>query len=347
MALLWSRPARADDAPPGAFRLVWVRGERTESCAGAAAIMQGVSQRLGKNVFSESALRSIEAVLQHEGDLWEVHIYVRDADGKLNGSRILTSRTPTCASIEAAATLAIALAIDPEAAFRPPPPTSPSPSAPAPAPTPAPTPAPAPAPAPALAPPLPPPPHCPVERPCPPPSSSPPFPPPSSVGSVSLRAVVAFGLLPATSPGLALSADVPAYRWLHASAGVLYLPEQRTPATPDVAFGMTAAWLGACARPWDSSRASLSLCAAAMAGGIHSVVYALEPDSPGERPWAGASLDATLRVRLVGPLEAELGADLVFPITRYPFAVSPQFPNLFQQSLPAGVLFLGVGMSFP
>jgi hypothetical protein len=347
---LWSRPARAEDTQRSLFRLVWVRGERTESCAGPDAITQGVTQRLGKSVFSSSAPRSIEAVLQHEGDLWEVHIYVRDADGKLNGSRILTSRTPTCASIEAAATLAIALAIDPEAAFRPPTTVAaPSGTAPTPTPTPAPPPppapplAPTPAPPPPFLPPPPPPPPCPLERPCP--SSSSPAPPPASVATVALRAVAAFGLLPATAPGFALSADVPAYRWIHASAGVLYLPEQRT-SDGGVAFGMTAAWLGACAQPWDS-RTTLSLCANALAGGIHSVVFALEPVQPGEQAWGGASLDAVFRARLVGPLEAELGADLVIPLTRYQFAVEPQSPDLFQQPVAAGVVFVGVGMSFP
>lgn len=166
------------------------------------------------------------------------------------------------------------------------------------------------------------------------------------MGTVALRAVVAFGLLPALSPGLALSAEVPVYRWIHAAAGVLYLPEQRTE-NGGFAFGLTAAWLGACARPWDSSRTSLSLCANALAGGIHSVVLALEPVPPGERVWRGASLDAVFRVRIVGPLEAEVGADLVIPFTRYQFAVEQQSGIEYQQPAAAGVGFLGAGMSFP
>jgi hypothetical protein len=351
---LWGATAAADDGPRGAFRLVWVRGERTESCAGRDAIAQAVTQRLGKNVFGEPATRSIEAVLQHEGDLWEAHIYVREADGRLNGSRILTSRTATCASIEAAATLAIALAIDPESALRPAPPPLPSSASPTAA-----SPVPPPPLAPALvapcasteAPPPPPPPPpprpplpCPVERPCPPSAASPA--PASSRAAVALRAVAAFGLLPAPSPGLALSTELTAVRFVHATAGVLYLPEQPA-AGGDFAFGLTAAWLGACARPWDSLRTSLSACVSALAGGMHSVVYGLEPTHPGERAWAGGSLGAVFRVRPVGPLEVEVGADLVIPFTRYQYAVESQATNVFQQGAVAGVGFVGAGMSIP
>jgi hypothetical protein len=356
VVLPWAARADADDGPRGAFRFVWVRGERTETCAGRDAIAQAVTQRLGKNGFSESAPRSIEAVLQHEGDLWEAHIYVRDADGKLNGSRILTSRTATCASIEAAATLAIALVIDPDSAFRPaPPPTSPGsvlPSAAAPVAPPAGVPAPVVVPCPTIEPPPPPsppppPPPCPIERPCPPAAS---FPaaeasPRAATETVSLRAVAAFGLLPALAPGLALSAEIPLLRSFAATTGVLYLPEQRT-SNGEFAFGMTAVWLGACARPWETSRTSFSACATAQAGGMHSVVLGLEPAGPGERAWAGASLGAVVRLRILGPLEAEAGVDLVIPFTRYQYLVEQKPQPVFQQGAAAGVGFLGAGLSF-
>jgi hypothetical protein len=353
LASSWTAFARADEMP---FRLVWVRGERTESCAGPEAIAQGVTQRLRKNVFSASAPRSIETVIQHEGDVWEAHIYVRDADGTLKGSRILNSHDATCASIEAAATLAIALAIDPEGALRPAPSPAPSsgpavpaspattmpppPSSSTPPPLPAPNPPPAP-PAP-LPPPPPAPPPCPVQRSCP--AAVTPEGPPGSGGAVTLRGLVAFGLLPTASPGFALSAEAPVYRGLRATSGVLYLPEQRT-ADGDFAFGLTAAWLGACARPWQASRTTLSVCASTLLGGIHAVVVSLEPVHPGERVWGGVSLDAALRVALVGPLIGEIAADLVIPFARYRFEQAPRL--VFQQSAAAGVGFVGVGMSIP
>ena len=183
---------------------------------------------------------------------------------------------------------------------------------------------------------------CPAEHPCPPTEAT--APASASAGTIALRAVVGFGLLPAVSPGLALSADVAVFRWIHGSAGVLYLPEQPWQ-NGGFAFGMTAAWLGACAQPWESHRVTLSLCAQAMAGGIHSVVLVPEPVHPGERAWGAASLEAVLRMRLLGPLEAEVGADVVFPFTRYPFVVEGS-PQSFQQPQATGVAFVGAGASF-
>ncbi len=348
--------AYADDAR-GPFRLVWVRGERTESCADRMSIADGVTRRLGRNVFSDAAPRSIEAVVQHEGDTWEAHIYVRGDDGRLSGSRILTSRASTCASVEAAVTLAIALAIDPDAALDPSrapqpsrpvagaagasaPSATPTPSSVPPVPCPPPEPPPPPPvvqPPPAVAPP-----PCPLERPCPP---SAPAPASGSPGvAVAVRAVAAFGLLPGAAPGFALSTDVPLTRFVHGTAGAEYLPERRT-SDGAFAFGMTAAWLGACVRPLDSSSASLSFCATGQAGGIHAVVFSLTPTRPGDQVWAGASVGGVLRVRLVGPLETEIGGEAVVPLTRYPFAVKGG-STVFQQDPVAGVAYAGAGMSF-
>jgi hypothetical protein len=164
---------------------------------------------------------------------------------------------------------------------------------------------------------------------------------------------VAFGLLPATGGGVALATELPLYRWLRGAAGVLYLPEQ--PALGgSFRFGMTAAWLGACARPLDASGLSLSLCAEGMAGGIHSVVLTDQPVEAGEQAWVGASLDAVLRLRLIGPLEGEVGADLVVPMTRSLFCLAGpgkcsqgQGNQVFQQGAGTAAAFAGLGMSFP
>ncbi|MGA7120005.1 MAG: hypothetical protein WBY94_07910, partial [Polyangiaceae bacterium] len=101
------------------MRLVWVLGERTQGCADRATIARRVVARLGREVFSESAPRSVEGVVQHEGDRWDAHLYVRDGDGSLFGSRYLSSTAPDCSALDAAVTLAIALAIDPDAVARP------------------------------------------------------------------------------------------------------------------------------------------------------------------------------------------------------------------------------------
>jgi hypothetical protein len=124
------------------------------------------------------------------------------------------------------------------------------------------------------------------------------------------------------------------------------LPEVRT-AAGDFGFGLTAAWLGACAQAWGERAVALSACGKLFAGGIHAVVYALEPTQPGDRLWAAASVSAQIRVRVVGPLVAELGAEGLVPITRQPFLVHGQSGTVFQESVVGAAGFAGVGVSIP
>jgi hypothetical protein len=345
--------ARAETEPTETVRLVWVRGERTESCEDGAAIARRVVARLGKNVFSESSPRSIEGVIQHEGEHWEAHLYVRDSGGILVGSRDLSSEGPDCGAIDAAATLAIVLTIDPDAALRPPQ------SVPSPAPAPPPRPAMplaahstsgltgAPAfatpPAPGTRPPITALPDRPAERPRRPPPSSPSS---SEAAVISVRALVAGGLLPAVSAGVALSAEVPVQGKLSFSVGLFYFPEVRTPSA-DSAFGLTAGWLGACARPWQGSRIALSSCLKLLLGAIHSVVFVRDPYQPGDQPWGGASLSAQARVRLFGSLHAELGGEIIAPVARQRFAAQGQAGTIFQEGPVAGAGFAGFAWSIP
>jgi hypothetical protein len=334
--------AEADEGP---FRLVWVRGARTESCSDGATIASGVSARLGRNAFSPSAPRSIEGFIQHEGGGWTAHIYVRDDSGKIAGSRDLSSEAPDCAPLEAAVTLAIALAIDPDAALRPAVSIPLVPSVPAQPPSSPPVP-PVILPAPREA-------VCPraIERPCI--SSSPSQNPKSApleheAAAATLRGALAGGLLPAPSPGVALAADIPIYEAFRGSAGMIFLPEVHTTKGP-YSFGLTAAWLGACAA-WQSGRLGVLGCGKVLVGAIHSVVYAsaqLEPTAPGDQPWVGAALSPAVHFRLIGPLLAEIGGDLVLPITRQKFTVGGQPGDVYNESPFAGVGFVGLGMSIP
>jgi hypothetical protein len=336
-------------------RLVWVRGEGTQGCDDRGAIARRVVERLGREVFSESASRSIEGVVQHEGDRWDAHLYVREADGSLF-SRHLTSTAPDCTALDAAVTLAIALVIDPDAAVRTAratastPPALSEPRAPPAAPSSAATERPASAPSsPTAAPPEPPPPilHARPNR----GASPPPKPPdPSRRDSlaVTARALVAAGVLPGAAPGAAMSAEGPVERTFQATAGMLYLPEVRT-ASRDFAFGLTAGWLGVCAKPWAEGRVAIALCGKFLLGAIHSVVYTLEPTGPGDRLWTGASLSLGARFRIAGPVVAELGGEglVPFPFTRYQFQVTGHDGSVFHEQSVAWFAFAGVGVSIP
>jgi len=163
---------------------------------------------------------------------------------------------------------------------------------------------------------------------------------------VTARALLAAGILPGAAVGAALSAEGPDELPFQGSAGILYFPEVRT-ATGDFAFGLTAGWLGACARPWATGRVSLAICGSLLLGAIHAVVYTLEPYHPGDQVWIGASLSLGMRFRLVGPIVAELGAEGLVPFQAWQFLISGPNKTAFQEASVAGFGFAGLGVSIP
>jgi hypothetical protein len=125
----------------------------------------------------------------------------------------------------------------------------------------------------------------------------------------------------------------------------MYLPEVHT-SVGDFAFGLTAGWGGACVRT-DRARANLSLCGKVLLGAIHSVVFSLEPAEPGERWWAAGALSAQARLRVAGPVLAELGLEAVAPMTRDRFLVGGHADPVFRQGPVAGIAFVGLGVTIP
>ena len=124
------------DGQPGAqpgVHLSWVRGEGAGVCPDAAAIEAEVTERLGGNPFARTPTQFIEAIVTQKAEGFQVTIAMRGGEGKLIGSRALTSSPGDCRSIATAAALTIAILIDPDALAR----------APAPKPPPAPPPSPA------------------------------------------------------------------------------------------------------------------------------------------------------------------------------------------------------------
>ena len=340
-----ARAAHAEPEGAETVRLVWIRGPGADACQDRVALTEHVDARLGRRVFSDSARRSIEGFVQREGDRWVVHVYARDADGRLTGARDLANNAVDCTGLDAAVTLAVALVIDPAAALArpkdavsvaraqaaealvrppPPPPAPPEMRPAAPCPLPSPTPVPRPAVAPTV----------------------PPRPSPGDRVILTGQVLVTAGLVPGAAPGFAISADVPVHAWLDVTTGAFFLPEART-ASGDFGFGLTAAWAGVCAVPWRDSRVALSLCGDLEVGAIHAVVYAFEPTQPGDRVWSGAEGAARLRFRVLGPVVVVAGLGLVVPLTRQPFIVQGQANAVFQEYPVAAVGFIALGASIP
>jgi hypothetical protein len=136
-------------------RLDYDVGADITGCPSEAEIKNAVGARLGYEPFDDAAPETIAATIARTADVLEARIAVRDAKGKLTGSRSIRSPGRDCAELSEAMTLAISIAIDPLSIARPPP--APAPPAPPPQPSAEPTTC-APCPAPVKPEPCPPPP---------------------------------------------------------------------------------------------------------------------------------------------------------------------------------------------
>ncbi|WP_437577157.1 hypothetical protein [Sorangium sp. So ce887] len=342
-------PAAAQaECARGAADVSWVRLEGAEEqCPSAPQLRAEIARRLGRELATMGGGLSIEAAVKGSPGAWSAQIRTVGCDGTPPTVRKLESSAATCEAITSAATLVIALAIDPMAALAAPaapplaeaspppePPEAPPPEAPRPEP---------PRRAPAE-------PATPVE----PPRAAPPPPPdaeraPRPGISVTLRGLAATtGILPVVGRGVAWSAEWSvAPRWTLAS-GVLWLPEQRA-AEPALAFGLTAGWLGVCAEALRTGRLSLGACVHLLGGAVHAVIHehpSVLPVDPGARLWVSPSVGTRLAVRVVGPLRLETGIDLYFPLTRYRFQLQGNQQPVFEQPVVAGALFGGAGVAF-
>lgn len=323
-ALAWPHVAQAE---PERVRLSLVRAEGAEACFEAAELGARVTARLGRDPFATDAARSIEAVMTRDAKGFAAHIFVRTRGASTGGGRDLSSEAADCHALEDAVTLAVALAIDPEAALHPPPP---------PAPPIQPPPVQAPLPA------------CPVvpERVCPPPRApETPAPREPDRAQVTTRLVLAFGPLPSPAPGIEVSAvaHLALEGRLSATASALWLPEQRT-SDRRVGFGLGALSLGACVDPARVDSAWLTLCGGLLAGSVHAVPYAFDPTNPGERPFVGARVGARGALRILGPLFVEAGLDAAAPFSHYEFTVR-NIGVVFEQTPVFALASLGLGLS--
>ncbi len=106
-----ARRASAHDA----FALSWGSGTRPHACVTQAALREAVQRKLGWDPFSEPEHAEVfiegEETVARPGD-FRGHVVSRDRRGELLGARDLAARS--CADFLSAATLVVALIIDPE-----------------------------------------------------------------------------------------------------------------------------------------------------------------------------------------------------------------------------------------
>ncbi|MDP3278216.1 MAG: hypothetical protein Q8Q09_23720 [Deltaproteobacteria bacterium] len=110
------------ESTDGRAHFSWVRGVGADRCPPQSTVQERIVQRLGHDPFASDAPQQIEAIVTREPLVWRAVFFVRDEHGVLQGTRELVSEARECGPVVSAISLAIALAIDPEAALRPSPP---------------------------------------------------------------------------------------------------------------------------------------------------------------------------------------------------------------------------------
>jgi hypothetical protein len=299
------------------YRLQVVRAEGAGSCPSALVIERDVSQRLHRRPFSDASERSIDVVLERGDGKWLAKLYLRVEPSDSDAVRSIESDAADCAELGKAVALAVALAIAPEL------PAEPEPQ-----------------PKPQVA--------------CPPARVVPPPPKASLHGAASLRLLFSPNLLPHRSFGSALSVSLHG-DLVGANFGGFFYPESELrQAGAHLGFGVSAAFASGCL--WARTKEpQVWSCIGARVGALHSVVYAPEPERPGDHVWWAAYSELGLRQQLLGRLFVDVGVAAVFPLLRQRFEVeasppagatgTPTVTRLVYEQGPAVVEgFLGLGL---
>jgi hypothetical protein len=326
------------EGPETFVQLRWRRGTHATHCPAQAELERQVQSRLGRDPFAADAVRTIEASIDAAGGLWHVELSARDADGPVQGRRVFDVRAESCTQVVDAVGLAVALAIDPNASY------AIDPAAPG------------------------------LSTSNLPKNSSTQSDTASRVAStggpaaqqaypyaqifapmetphaacnpahieLTLRGIVAAGLLPGLAPGFAVAGTVGSQN-SHAVLGISYFSESSL--NPQFAFGLTTLDVGYCHDIVGSNRMAASLCAEVHVGELHSVVTQLVPLHPGDRFYGAASLGPRLGWRAWAPFFIEGGVSAWVPFVRPEFLtlVSGSDSTVFKSQPVSGVGYLGAG----
>jgi hypothetical protein len=305
LAVLAAAPAARAGEP---VRLHWVRAPGAGTCIDPAALEARVRQRLGSEPFDARATRSIEGVVRRSGEGWEAELAVRARPGELEPPlRSLKSQAKDCESLSEAVVLAVALAIDPAAAFA--------------APRPAPPPAPAPPPV--------------VAASAPPAAAAP-------AGRAELALAGQAGLLPRASLGAGLLAAAALSAHLELALRAQIFPAVEVQGSSAYAIGLALGDARLCARLPRAARVAFLACGGPAVGVMSAALLAGDRAQPGERAWFAGELGAGVLVALSRALALDLGAEAAVPITRYRFVVEGSGDTLFRQSAVAVVAHAGL-----
>lgn len=324
------------EAQPTA-RLSLVRAEGAESCADDRAIIAEVRARLGRDAVVAQSDRAIEVYVSRERARWSATLVLREGVDRAPARRELTSSDPTCAALDAAIALAVALVIDPNGVDAATPlsngPVTTRPDA---------------------------------SRPDASRGSNRPISAPiAPIAPVAPTPVDAwnrselFSLSAGLSLGATPMAAIVQLSFEGARRGVVrpFVLVGRTiesrlvdagRSTVTFGFSRTHAALGACFG-LANDRLSGDLCPTLSLGITTSVLFdtrVLEPVRPGDYPWLALALSARGSLRLWGPIALELGLAPNVALLRQRFAIEGASSAVFEQSIVGVDLWAGVRARF-
>jgi hypothetical protein len=313
-------------APPRTASLGWTRLAGAETCAGTRALAEAVEARLGRPAFV-SAARADVAIEGHiepgpEGG-WRAMIAVADDGERAPRTRELRSDAASCRAFDEELALVISLMIDPDAALGPPP----RPARPPPHPTPLPAPARAPA------------------------TTA----PTSWRAGQQAGAVIALGLFPALGVGFTFRERIVPPRWpAFEIGGALWFPRQTSVAAVGATFWLAEGLLSLCPLAASPFGVDLQGCAGVRLGVMRVDGFGFSGENHQQvQPALAASIEARARHRVIGPLAAGAGVELIVPVIRNRFCfdcsatLDAPSHTLFQMSPVAGAFDLTLGVDLP
>jgi hypothetical protein len=305
--------ANADPHPSCA--LSWVELPGAESCGGAPVMARAIEKRLGRAAIVSPAQAdlSIEARAERSGrpPLWHAVLVLRDADGKVLGTRELNSAADDCEELRSAVVVTAALMIDPDAPLHGRQPPSLDPPAPLPAVAPQ-APETRPAPAPQVI----------VERVEVPVPMPVPAPPQAWRVEPSASFSVGFGVLPSVAVGVRGGVIVtPPQMWALEAFGVAW-GNQTAPAEQgaQVRFSVTEAGLAVCPiHLGREPRPTLSVCGGAEAVFFESESLGFEASKSSLSPSVRAVIPGGLSFPLLKGVAVRVGGELGLALSRNQF----------------------------
>lgn len=285
--------ARAQPRPPELVRLEVTRGPGSESCPDRDRVRALLAARLGRDAVSDAAARLAVLRFGRAGARIEVRLRIRGARGRATSRRLVSSATD-CARLGEAASLVLALAIDPLVALRPP--AAVAPATPIAGPPPAPPVAAPPAAAPPAAAP-------PVAAPPPPAPARATPPAPRTTWQVAALATLSTGFAPGAiaeglGAGVALRVAPVRGRWTLPLEFALDAPGPLDDAARGARVWSLPARVGVAGCALFGARTVLSVCAAVAAGAAFAWGSGYAPDRTG----VAFTVAAGARVGVESPL---------------------------------------------